>query len=326
MASNTQDALTFDPRTAQPAPDVQDLNLKKFKLLHWSEGGLGSTGVFFVLGDSGWFVMKPVMTTTAGEVYGALLGPKIGVSCPELAPCPDYSGQEELITRLSFTRMTNPGDKPRLKNDRVNGFTIMSYVPGIPLASCAMLVLPEQSGPQILQDLGHMMVLDLVINNHDRVPLAHHNSGNLANVMLKGDVSKPTNDFRAVSIDQGAIVINHDDMLQKYREDLRQVTIDMKQENYTSQAFDRVRKCFVDGAGHELTKDQLKSMREGFSKGIEELQIVEDSQPKLYEETLAQTKAILGGTGRVLACGLDHLDANFFRGNALVVLEAWDSA
>ena len=36
-------------------------------------------------------------------------------------------------------------------------------------------------------------------------------------------------------------------MLQKYREDLRQVTIDMKQENYTSQAFDRVRKCFVDG-------------------------------------------------------------------------------
>ena len=51
-----------------------------------------------------------------------------------------------------------------------------------------MAVLPDQSGPKVLQDVGKMLVLDMVTNNHDRVPLGGLGShrGQSAACLTKG--------------------------------------------------------------------------------------------------------------------------------------------
>ena len=36
--------------------------------------------------------------------------------------------------------------------------------------------------------------------------------GNLANIMVEGDIRQPDNNFRAVSIDQSTICITHDEV------------------------------------------------------------------------------------------------------------------
>lgn len=67
-------------------------------------------------------------------------------------------------------------------------------------------------GPTVLHDIGRMVVLDMVTNNFDRVPFVHRNFGNFTNIMVKGDISSPSNEFRAVSIDQGTTCITHEEV------------------------------------------------------------------------------------------------------------------
>eukprot|EP00730_Choanoeca_flexa_P001311 TRINITY_DN10579_c0_g1_i1.p2 TRINITY_DN10579_c0_g1~~TRINITY_DN10579_c0_g1_i1.p2 ORF type:complete len:427 (+),score=94.07 TRINITY_DN10579_c0_g1_i1:50-1282(+) len=313
-------ANKFDPRTAEPATDLTQLDLKTILWVHWSEGGLGSTGVFFAKLKQGWVVMKPVTSDSAGEIYAAILGNKMGIHCPQFV-VPSYEEQHALRTGLSLAPQTNPADKHRLHNARIQGFVIMSYIHGLPLPSCGMAVLPAPSGPQVLRDIGKMLVLDMVTNNHDRIPLAHLNMGNLANVMLEGDVRKPDNDFRGVSIDQSTICITDEENTGKYRDTMREAVQDAMAENLSGPALTRVKKSFLEGTGFELEAKHLKCICDGVKDGIESLRTLVTDTPDVFAVTLTTTKELLQPVS-VLDNGSLSLSVDFISTNAQVVLDA----
>ena len=87
----------------------------------------------------------------------------------------------------------------------------------------------------MLRGIGQMLVLDMLTNNHDRLPLGasarcrvqtqpggavhamaagflpqvHRNNGNASNIMVAGDIRSADNAFTACSIDQGTVCITY---------------------------------------------------------------------------------------------------------------------
>lgn len=283
----------FKPDEAVPA-DLKTAELSKAKYVHWSAGGLGSTGVFFVDVGSGWVVAKPTGPGTAGEVFATLLAKQLEIECPAYR-VEDISSQQTTLSAMRFA----PGKQEhlqRLRNSRIQGLVFMELVKGYPLPACGIKVLAESSAKTLLHQMGEVVVLDMITNNFDRLPFIWTNFGNMENIMVQGNVREDDGALTIACIDQGTTCITNDDGHRKYMERVRAGAVAACVDKSTTDPhFTRLRNAIINGAGHDIGEEGCEVLMEGIHAGCRKLTALLEQRPNLFQELAKQTEEVLQG-------------------------------
>eukprot|EP01147_Barroeca_monosierra_P007856 gene7856-9971_t len=315
-----QQSGIFNAAEAKPAI-LSDGDLHNIRFVHWSSGGLGSTGVFFVEIQNGWVVAKPATTQTAGEVFATLLAQELSISCPSHR-IPPYEEQEAILRAMRFARGQKE-HRDRLSNQRIQGIVFMEFVSGHVLPACGMKVLAEDSATNILNQLGHIIVLDMITNNFDRLPFIWNNSGNLENVMIQGDVHITDAQLTATGIDQGATCITNEKGRLEYISRIRKaINATCIEKDFESMQFKRLCSSILEGTGHDVGTKGCRNIMTGIQDACKNVCELLEKRPTILEELLEKTYIMLQAEGPIsLSEGV--LDLDFFKSNVAALQDVY---
>eukprot|EP00045_Choanoeca_perplexa_P007536 m.69247 g.69247 ORF g.69247 m.69247 type:complete len:414 (-) comp14111_c0_seq1:3162-4403(-) len=179
----------FDAKQAYMRRDIYNID--------WHEGlkgvqrsAAGAEGVFFVETSSGALVVKG-SRNLASESFASMLALRVGVYCPpwRIITMANAEGQSMLHHLNELDSMgrvaTNIGSQTHVVLKAfVAGRNLDAYnsddMQHIFTSGGAI----SESGQRRLSELSRLLLLDVLINNGDRLPLIHDNRGNPGNVML----------------------------------------------------------------------------------------------------------------------------------------------
>eukprot|EP00043_Microstomoeca_roanoka_P012926 m.125779 g.125779 ORF g.125779 m.125779 type:complete len:435 (-) comp15626_c8_seq2:208-1512(-) len=326
-SQNEQQQRAFKVEEAEPA-ELDKADLRNVRYVHWSAGGLGSTGVFFVDTGSGWVVAKPTGTKTAGEIYAAFLAKRFGITCPNFR-VPRFDEQEVILRAMRFGT-GQPEHVQRLRNHRIQGLVFMDLIKGYPLPACGMKVLAESSvsnhfytACNLLRQFGEILVLDMITNNFDRMPFVWNNFGNLENLMVQGNVLEDDGNLTAASIDQGATCIKDEtgraNYMDRIRDGIKEACVER---NAEGEHFKRLRQAFINGTGYDIDVDGCQLVMEGIRYGCAKLDDLLTKTPTLFHDVYEETSTILQPCGD-LPHGLEEIEVQFFEDTAAVIRQTF---
>ncbi|EGD77361.1 hypothetical protein PTSG_12729 [Salpingoeca rosetta] len=302
----------FEPDKAEPA-DLDAASLRNVKFVHWSAGGLGSTGVFFADVGTGWVVAKPTGTETAGEIFATLLAKQLGIRCPNIRTlaCAD---QEDVLRAMRFANGKQEHTQ-RLRNHRIQGLVFMELVKGYPLPACAMKVLAESSGPNLLR--------------HEwgsGGPFIWTNFGNMENIMVQGRVKEDDGQLSIACIDQGTTCITNEKGRASYMERVRDgAHAACVERNVDSKPFKRLRDAILNGTGHDVGSEGCQLLMEGIQSGCAKLHAMLQSKPSILEDLLMQTGHAVSDFGE-LASGIERLELAFVQETASIICSVYEAS
>lgn len=150
-------------------------------------GGEGSTGVYLVEVMNRAVILKPGGWSTPGELFCSLLYEKLGMLVPRQRILLSKSDGELEKLRAAVGREEIPvaeEGKLRLKIelDKASCFSVIEFVRSEPLVNFAKVTKLDRA--RLLGQIGKTMVLDVLVNNGDRIPLIHRGEGNASNLLL----------------------------------------------------------------------------------------------------------------------------------------------
>lgn len=290
----------------EPVADIFSLDVDKIKVseIKWVGGGLGSTGVFVTRSDVGTFVAKPTSTRTAGEIYASILAEKLGIRSAKMAFQPDV--QDAFLQKLRWAPSPNSTDKDRLRNMRTQSAALIEFVPGYALPACAMGVLAGPHRGRLLYEMGLVVLLDIVVNNFDRLPLVWSNEGNPDNIIISPGFEYP----ELWAIDHTLTCIKNAEGHQRYLDTIEAAMKELAADNYAGKSMSRVRESLLMCTGVELTRDDCDDICDGIRAGCVTLRELNETSPGWSTSIREQVLAILGPTYSPL-CGGEDIDPAF---------------
>ena len=313
---------------SKPTLDIFSLDILSMKVtdVKWVSGGLGSTGVFFVQTADGMFVAKPCSTRTAGEIYASILADRLGIATANIF-VPDLEKQEILKDKLLWAPWSNATDKDRMRNERVALISLIAYVPGTPLPACAITLLQEPATHKraILTEIGRIMLMDIVINNFDRLPLCWKNDGNPDNILVRIP-TMPNSDAVVVAIDSTLTCIRNSDGYQRYVDTVRSTLAELHASRTAQSAcmgtsMRRVCDSLLNCTGYAIDDEGCAMLVEGLKLGCRQLKSLRERESLWAEVLLAETSSrcgtSIGGT-----LGLEDIRSDFLNAVANAVLDS----
>jgi len=170
----------FKPSSHPSHPiDTKELGAVEWDgLLVAKKSDTGSSGVIFALLKKGVVVLKSG-NTLAEEIFGAWIAQQIGVSVPAMRLCKAHNGERQAVSK-ALRRTVSTATKISISRilQRSN-LGVMEYVNGPPLVE-----LKACPNHDCLKQIGAILVLDVVMNNFDRMPFIWDNQGNAENILF----------------------------------------------------------------------------------------------------------------------------------------------
>lgn len=143
--------------------------------------------------------------------------------------------------------------------------TLMEYVRGSDLYHVPNVSESFTSSPQILKEIGRLIMFDVLINNWDRLPLIWDNEGNLGNFFITKDPNRIL-----VGIDQSvSSIAKTSPQFKTYIEKVNKVMnelVTIKHGEDTRCLF-FIKNCFKNHLNYDLTETQLDLILEGMKQG-----------------------------------------------------------
>eukprot|EP00048_Salpingoeca_helianthica_P016358 m.231865 g.231865 ORF g.231865 m.231865 type:complete len:437 (-) comp18516_c0_seq1:25-1335(-) len=302
----------------EPLANISAIDISKICIseLQWIGGGLGSTGVFILRSDVGTFVAKPTSNRTAGEIYASLLAEKLGIRSAKMWMVNDFEAQEALINRMKWSKSKNPSEKERLKTLRTQAMVLIEFIPGHVLPACAMVVLAGPHRSRIMYELGLVVLLDMVVNNFDRVPLVWTNDGNLDNVIISPGAEYP----ELCAIDHTLTCIKNADGMERYLQSIDKALTELHKDQYGGVAMKRVRESVAMFTGVEMTREDCDDLCDGIRAGCVTLRELNEEQPGWAEEIRTRVLESLGMFAPL--CGGEDLVVDFVHNTTARILKS----
>ncbi|KAL9645656.1 hypothetical protein ABK040_003389 [Willaertia magna] len=241
----TKEKKKLDISSAKAFPIDQRIDWSSIKSASIS-GGNTSTGVIFVEPIDNEIIVLKAGSALAGEIFGSKFAKLLGLLSPsmklyEYLP-KDLNNIEWLEIKQSLSDWAIQNNEPMV-NIKVNKeldrafFFAMEFMEGIIHLESLMQHQDDNEilhDEMILKDIGKMIILDLVLNNVDRLPLNNiwQHEGNAGNILFSNIKKK------LVIIDsiQTSIVseegkVNYLEKVKNFIKSIRKSTIDNFNEN-----------------------------------------------------------------------------------------------
>lgn len=252
----------------------------------------GSGGVCFINTDVGAFVVKGSMLVVQ-ELFSSLLLRALSVPTAAMRVVdsdePEWSSIKSCVRRaILFEKGEGNSSRVQTLNNMLSGpllraqLLILELVPGRPLEGNAeaktllsLAAAAEEKGKraaqQHLQDVGEIAVVDIYLNNYDRIPLpCWDNDGNAGNLMVT--------DARVVAIDSIVNTVDLTTEVAKKRHELflskaSKLLEDVVAANSAAlvescEAYQAIRTFVFNCSGYSITIDDFAEVRVGMLRGI----------------------------------------------------------
>jgi hypothetical protein len=285
-------------------PSLKIANVK------WVSGGLGSTGVFFATTADGIFVAKPISARSAGEIYASLLAMRLDIPVPKMVVPQD---SEHLRSKLAWAPFETITDKERLRNERVGFLSVIEYIDSQALPACAMRELAGPAKEEILRAIGRIMLLDILVNNFDRLPLCWNNDGNPDNILVRPAGAAA----RVVAIDHTLTCIKNADGRRRYVQQVQDALRELVS-GASGPCTSRVRASLVNCTGYEIDAEGVGMLVAGMRDACRALATLALVEPNWAEAILEECLAVCGEAGAVAGAG--DITTTFVSEMASVVL------
>jgi len=168
----------FNPRAHPSHPiDEKTLTGSEWAQLKVAKRSVnGSSGVIFALLTKGVVVLKSG-GSLAEEIYGALIADKLKIPVPNMRLVRHSGGEYKEVQaalKKTVSVMTRVGLSRILQR---RNLAVMEFINGRPLVE--LKVMPPHT---VFKQLGGILVLDVILNNFDRLPFIWANRGNADNI------------------------------------------------------------------------------------------------------------------------------------------------
>jgi len=183
---------------------------------------VGSAGVLFVRHKDGIIVLK-ACGTLGQELFGAGLAEQLGVRVPAMRVVDDeeFKAIAEALLPKGDPTASDFGIIPFFDNLFM---VVMEFAPGHSLEQLETDEAEYVTSDLVLQQIGSLMVLDVVINNSDRLPFGSlwSNDGNLGNVLIQATDDSGNEVMCLFGIDNRAMTITDENLLEKHSDKLKE--------------------------------------------------------------------------------------------------------
>jgi hypothetical protein len=269
------------------------------KDIHWSSvlgmqlSDNATAGVFFVEVEPDQYVVIKSSSALANEIFGATMARELGILAPRMHlieyASPDITrvlnpatGKLEVKTvktardwslcqsvLMGYGKKISNISKQRKAEKELNRafFIKMEFI----TPACSLDNIVEKchersfdlktvmTNETLLQDIGRMVVLDILLNNQDRIPVGEiwSNEGNSGNVLFQ--LVDETN-IKIAAIDSASMPI-YVEFQDKYMTRIEKFTKVMKsEENWNSEYIDSIVKFFEDNIGEKIYQERERKL------------------------------------------------------------------
>eukprot|EP00041_Stephanoeca_diplocostata_P015510 m.296409 g.296409 ORF g.296409 m.296409 type:complete len:509 (+) comp20060_c0_seq7:309-1835(+) len=254
---------------------LADIPWEKIVSMTEIAGGLGSSGVFVVSFDGGGaVVLKPGSSSNlCAELFGTLCMQHFGLPAPNCVV--PHQAELKAIMRNVLTQDNIDEDSKessRLLKLRYNKgkrmLLVMEYVHGTYVQAASK----SENWADLLFQLGRIATVDAVINNFDRIPAVHKNTGNIKNWLIDHDTKAIV-----IPIDQATSFITVEAGKKSYREQVKEFGNDARAANSGGACCVRLRQHFENAVGISLDDSECCRFLEGVRDMIEKISAEPDS-------------------------------------------------
>ncbi|KAL6044767.1 Antitoxin protein of toxin-antitoxin system [Balamuthia mandrillaris] len=294
----------------------------------------GSAGVFFIKSESQGMVVVKGSSTITVEAFGALLAERLEVTAPKVRVL-EYTNPEWRVMKrklFSLAKRIGENDSVKVEKELDRAFVlVMEYVPGKDLETLgpemALKVFGGDWGRYILQQMGRIVVFDMLCNNWDRLPAVWDNDGNAKNIILSKLTAKKQNGsdeaatdsedeeeegWRVVAIDQGLSCINPETFrsgYDKYMNRVKEFALEVVQEK-PSEGLTKIRELLRLCTAYDITEAGMAELRQGIIDGM--LFAVKALSREVLQELKDQVATMVTmDWADVWASGLQQINVDF---------------
>eukprot|EP00051_Salpingoeca_urceolata_P030448 m.8936 g.8936 ORF g.8936 m.8936 type:complete len:400 (-) comp3369_c0_seq2:86-1285(-) len=172
--------FSFDFANARPHPDLAAINWNGVRGLQRSDAG--AEGVFFADTVEGAFVVKG-SRSVAAEVFSTLMAAQLGIVTPATRIVRTASSEGKRM--LEKCKELDASGRASVNLGSQTHVLLKPFQRGKNLSQAGVKYATEFfQKPGQLEALGAVLVLDVLCNNGDRLPLIWENRGNPGNVMI----------------------------------------------------------------------------------------------------------------------------------------------
>ena len=215
---------------------------------------------------------------------------------------------------MKWAPAAQASDKDQLKNERMAWLSVMEYVNGQAFPACAMTHLAGPHKRRLLFSIGRMILLDVVVNNFDRLPLCWSNDGNPDNIMVCLVDGLPT----AVAIDHTLTCIKHEEGCARYMTAVKDAFDELYAKDFSGPCFSRVRASIQTFTGCEIGDDGCRMILDGIKDASTALRELCTREPDWAATILRETEAVVGSAAPYV--GVADIAPQFLRDVAAVVV------
>lgn len=257
----------FTMKSLKSFKPLKDISTKRdwSKIKDYAQSESGSAGVFFCLSeDDELFVLKGG-STVGEEIFASEMADLLGVYTSKMRMI-EYSPFDRKIRewkdiKLRLETLSSHNSKVQKELNR-GFFIIMEYIPNV---GGLENMKSEDFSSEVLKDIGRMVVLDVVLNNWDRLPtgILWDHEGN-PNNMLFNPIEK-----RLAAIDQSTTEISqllHKEQYLNYLEKVKEFTsavLNKKGDPVTS-----ICKCIKLHSGFDIKEEDQQFIWEGLQETL----------------------------------------------------------
>jgi hypothetical protein len=223
----------------------------------------GASGVYFVKTRLGIVVIKS--SASAGqELFGVRMGQALGVKVCDMV-C--YSNSEELRKLLLDAASTAGADNGVLDSLRI---TLQRYIVCFQEFAPGKLIYGFESVEACqayfrhdscarLRELGALIVLDILLNNMDRLPIAlWNNDGNPGNVLFSTTIIGIDNEAKTLKLEYSG----------KYFEKIEKWARQVAKQQHDAPCFHSISKFFMENANWPLAASDRRALYQGCISAI----------------------------------------------------------
>eukprot|EP00999_Lentomonas_sp_LEN2_P002787 NODE_655_length_1285_cov_93.278929_g616_i0.p1 GENE.NODE_655_length_1285_cov_93.278929_g616_i0~~NODE_655_length_1285_cov_93.278929_g616_i0.p1 ORF type:complete len:390 (-),score=102.73 NODE_655_length_1285_cov_93.278929_g616_i0:116-1231(-) len=258
-ATSLDNVFKFDHVNAVPRKDLEKIQWGTLKGVERSDNG--AEGVFFAETPEGALVLKG-SKSLAPELFSCLVNLRLGIYVPMFRVLDTNS--KEGLEMLEILKIVDKTYQSTMSLFDLHYVLIKEYIPGFELGSITPEVsfqLFSESNTKVLEQIGHILAVDCLLNNGDRLPLSlWSNPGNLGNVRFM------SGSHQVVSLDSQTTAITNDakrtDYLNKVKTLLSYITSHDKSDQVSE--FEKFATVIFQLSRNKLTRDALLKIRAGF--------------------------------------------------------------
>eukprot|EP00730_Choanoeca_flexa_P013546 TRINITY_DN5442_c0_g1_i1.p1 TRINITY_DN5442_c0_g1~~TRINITY_DN5442_c0_g1_i1.p1 ORF type:complete len:414 (+),score=88.40 TRINITY_DN5442_c0_g1_i1:87-1328(+) len=306
-STSLDNQFKFNAKTAYMRSDIYNIDWHE-GLLGVERSAAGAEGVFFVQTTTGALVVKG-SRNLAAECFASMLALRVGVYCPpwRIIPMANAEGQSMLYYLGELDAMgrvaTNIGSQTHVVLKAfVAGRNLDAHTAEDMQTIFGKSHAETEAQKRRINELARLLLLDVLLNNGDRLPLIHDNRGNPGNVMLcRGS-------GQVVAIDSAMAAINKRDYPEQYQAYLDKVgsLVDSLLETRDSEgkttavlpAFATVQDKLREYTGYQMSDIMVRQLQDAFLTAATSLHadsVLKRMELKAWRQLLGQVEPALVG-------------------------------